>query len=127
MAMGMLNSLRTLVPEEYPPENVTFVEENGIQHFQIHISANKDPFVTIPPKDMAAALEILLDRRNHPLLIHCNKGKVSAPIGIRHSYLVTDFASAAPYWLCRRLLSQAPGLESCIYPRRVSPPCKSES
>ncbi|KAI9873821.1 MAG: hypothetical protein M1830_010559 [Pleopsidium flavum] len=70
-----LQSILTLVPEAYPPENVAFVEENGIQHFQIHISANKDPFVTIPPKDMAAALEILLDKRNHPLLIHCNKGK----------------------------------------------------
>ena len=67
------------MPEEYPPENAAFVRENGIQHFQIHISPNKDPFVTIPPKDMAAALKILLDRRNHPLLIHCNKGKVSAP------------------------------------------------
>lgn len=67
---------RTLVPEEYPAENVEFINEHGIQHFQIPIPANKDPFVTIPPQDMAAALKLLLDRRNHPILIHCNKGKV---------------------------------------------------
>lgn len=83
MRWHILNFTRTLVPEEYPPENVAFVEENNIRHFQIHISANKDPFVTIPPKDMAAALGILLDTRNHPLLIHCNKGKVSDPIRLR--------------------------------------------
>lgn len=72
------------MPEEYPPENTAFVKENGIKHFQIHISPNKDPFVTIPPKDMAAALKILLDRQNHPLLIHCNKGKVSASEALGH-------------------------------------------
>ncbi|MCJ1368138.1 hypothetical protein MMC16_007279 [Acarospora aff. strigata] len=70
-----LKSILTLVPEPYPLENVEFVTQNGIRHFQIHIPANKDPFVTIPPKDMAAALKILLDKRNHPVLIHCNKGK----------------------------------------------------
>ena len=64
------------MPEEYPMENVDFVKAYGIQHFQIPIPANKDPFVTIPPQDMAAALMLLLDRRHHPILIHCNKGKV---------------------------------------------------
>ncbi|MCJ1259433.1 hypothetical protein MMC24_007270 [Lignoscripta atroalba] len=70
-----LKTILTLVPEEYPPENKDFVKENCIRHFQIPIPANKDPFVTIPPKDIAAALEILLDTRHHPVLIHCNKGK----------------------------------------------------
>lgn len=77
--MPALMQRRTLVPEDYPGENVEFIKKHGIQHFQIPIPANKDPFVTIPPQDMAAALKLLLDRRNHPILIHCNKGKVCRP------------------------------------------------
>ncbi len=107
--------LRTLVPEEYPPENTAFVKENGIQHFQIHISPNKDPFVTIPPKDMAAALKILLDRRNHPLLIHCNKGKVSASKGLGQADSGLTRLHTASYWLCCWMLPQASELELCVY------------
>lgn len=102
------------MPEEYPPENKAFVKENGIQHFQIHISPNKDPFVTIPPKDMAAALKILLDKRNHPLLIHCNKGKVSGPIGLIQ--VKSDLiVCTAPHRLCYWMLPQAPALEPYVH------------
>lgn len=62
--------------EPYPSRNVKFMEENGIQHFQIAIPAHKDESVMIPPERIAAALRILLDSRNQPILVHCNKGKV---------------------------------------------------
>jgi tyrosine-protein phosphatase SIW14 len=39
------------------------------------IQGNKEPFVEIPPEVIQNALVDLLDVRNHPLLIHCNKGK----------------------------------------------------
>lgn len=68
---------RTLVPEEYSPQHNEFVAENRIRHFRIRIQPNKDPFVVISQCDMATALGVILDRSNHPLLIHCNKGKVS--------------------------------------------------
>lgn len=68
---------RTLVPEAYSPQHQDFVNENGINHFRIRIQPNKDPFVVISQCDMASALGVILDRSNHPLLIHCNKGKVS--------------------------------------------------
>lgn len=35
----------TLVPEPYPETHVQFMKENGIQHFQIGLPGNKEPFV----------------------------------------------------------------------------------
>lgn len=60
----------------YPLKNVDFMEKNRIQHFQIPIPAHKDESVVVPPERIAAALKILQDSRNHPILVHCNKGKV---------------------------------------------------
>ena len=53
------------------------MEENHIRHYQIHIPANKDGKINITPETMATALAVVLNRNNHPLLIHCNRGKVS--------------------------------------------------
>jgi tyrosine-protein phosphatase SIW14 len=55
---------------------VAFMKENNIKHHQISMPGNKEPFVKIPPQAIKAALVVILDRRNHPILIHCNKGKV---------------------------------------------------
>ena len=84
----VLTAFRTLVTEEYPEPNVQFMQANDIQHYQIGIEANKDPFVTIPQTSISAALAVVLNPQNYPLLIHCNKGKVS--------YL----ASSAPMQRC---------------------------
>lgn len=54
-----------------------FVKENGIAHHRILVQANKDPAVKIPDSVMCRILELLLDKSNHPILVHCNKGKVS--------------------------------------------------
>ncbi|CAD0047555.1 unnamed protein product [Aureobasidium pullulans] len=71
-----INSLniRTIL---YPlsEEYITFMEENHIRHYQIHIPANKDGKINITPETMATALAVVLNRNNHPLLIHCNRGK----------------------------------------------------
>ncbi|MCJ1390094.1 hypothetical protein MMC18_002952 [Xylographa bjoerkii] len=73
-ALG-LKTILTLVDEEYPEENKDFVAANGITQVQISIPPNKNPSDVIPPHLMAMALELLLDKRYHPLLVHCNKGK----------------------------------------------------
>ncbi|KAI9780879.1 MAG: hypothetical protein M1839_006506 [Geoglossum umbratile] len=70
-----LKSILTLVPEEYPEANMAFMKANSIKHHQISMPGNKEPFVKIPPQAIKAALVVVLDRRNHPILIHCNKGK----------------------------------------------------
>jgi tyrosine-protein phosphatase SIW14 len=50
------------------------MDSAGIQHFQVHISANKGA-VLVDSCAMSRALRLLMDRTNHPILIHCNKGK----------------------------------------------------
>ncbi|WFD30837.1 protein-tyrosine-phosphatase [Malassezia sp. CBS 17886] len=70
-----LRSVLTLILEDYPAQNINFLDENGITFFQYGIPGNKEPFVQIPEETITAALTTILDRRNHPILIHCNKGK----------------------------------------------------
>ncbi|KAG0254225.1 hypothetical protein BG011_005890 [Mortierella polycephala] len=70
-----LKSILTLILEDYPDQNMKFLKENDITLFQFGIAGNKEPFVQIPEDKICAALAVLLDRRNHPILIHCNKGK----------------------------------------------------
>ncbi|KAL1304700.1 hypothetical protein AAFC00_003650 [Neodothiora populina] len=70
-----LKTILTLVPEPLSAEYLSFVHENGIRHVQIHIPANKDGIINITQKRMCMALSVVLERKNHPLLIHCNRGK----------------------------------------------------
>lgn len=70
-----LKSILVLIPEEYPSENVEFLNKSGIQLFQIGMSGNKEPFVNLPSDLLTRALEIVLDPKNQPILIHCNRGK----------------------------------------------------
>ncbi|PLB54418.1 hypothetical protein P170DRAFT_442520 [Aspergillus steynii IBT 23096] len=70
-----LKTIVTLVDEPYTASHTTFLEENGIAHFRIPIPANKDPAIKTPDHIMIGILEILLNKANHPVLVHCNKGK----------------------------------------------------
>lgn len=70
-----LKSILMLIPEEYPTENMEFVKKEGIRLFQVGMSGNKEPFVHLPDDVLSKALEIAIDPSNHPLLIHCNRGK----------------------------------------------------
>ncbi|KAI9829062.1 MAG: hypothetical protein M1832_000085 [Thelocarpon impressellum] len=71
-----LKSILTLVPEKYPDENVAFMVDNSIRHFQVPIPGNKDT-ANISAENILAALSVVLDCSNLPIMIHCNKGKVS--------------------------------------------------
>ncbi|KAJ1699800.1 hypothetical protein LUZ63_008312 [Rhynchospora breviuscula] len=70
-----LRSIIYLCPEPYPQANVEFLKSNGIKLFQFAIEGSKEPFVKIPEDTIREALKVLLDDRNHPLLIHCRRGK----------------------------------------------------
>jgi tyrosine-protein phosphatase SIW14 len=61
--------------EEYPKANIEFLETIGAKLCQFGVAGNKEPFVDIPEGIIREALEKLLDVANHPILIHCNKGK----------------------------------------------------
>ncbi|SCU88629.1 LADA_0E11232g1_1 [Lachancea dasiensis] len=70
-----LKSIMVLIPEEYPSENTDFMAQAGIELFQIGMSGNKEPFVNIPWDLLTRALEVAINPANHPILIHCNRGK----------------------------------------------------
>ncbi|XP_074584181.1 inositol diphosphatase DSP1-like [Curcuma longa] len=70
-----LRSVLCLCPEPYPEENLNFLRANGIKLFQIGIEGCKEPFVNIPEDTIREALKVVLNVGNHPLLIHCKRGK----------------------------------------------------
>ncbi len=70
-----LRSILFLCPERYSDNNMEFCRANGIRVLQFGIEGNKEPFVHIPEDAIRRAVEQLCDTRNHPILIHCNKGK----------------------------------------------------
>lgn len=52
------------------------MDDNGIRHHIFDMKGTKKE--EIPIKTMKQILRLVLDRQNHPLLIHCNHGKVRA-------------------------------------------------
>ncbi|EOX93342.1 Phosphotyrosine protein phosphatases superfamily protein isoform 1 [Theobroma cacao] len=70
-----LRSIIYLCPEPYPEANTEFLKSNGIRLFQFGIEGYKEPFVNIPEDTIREALKVVLDARNHPVLIHCKRGK----------------------------------------------------
>ncbi|CEH17169.1 protein tyrosine phosphatase [Ceraceosorus bombacis] len=70
-----LKSIMYLAAEDYRPHVVSWAEENKVKVLHHRISVNKEPFAEMEPDAVAAAMGDLLDRRNLPMLVHCNKGK----------------------------------------------------
>ncbi|MCL7026251.1 hypothetical protein MKW94_026269 [Papaver nudicaule] len=70
-----LRSIIYLCPEPYPVANSEFLKANGIRLFQFPIEGNKECCANIPEDTIREALKIVVDVRNHPLLIHCKRGK----------------------------------------------------
>ena len=69
-----LKAVLFLSPEDYPPKNLRFLKENGINLITVQMEGNKEPFKTIPREQMIEALKHLVDVRNHPVFVHCNTG-----------------------------------------------------
>lgn len=70
-----LRSVLCLCPEPYPEASMEFLKSNGIRLFQFGIEGAKEPFVNIPEDTVREALKVVLDAANHPILIHCKRGK----------------------------------------------------
>eukprot|EP01060_Flectonema_neradi_P036999 TRINITY_DN7327_c0_g1_i1.p1 TRINITY_DN7327_c0_g1~~TRINITY_DN7327_c0_g1_i1.p1 ORF type:complete len:248 (+),score=36.39 TRINITY_DN7327_c0_g1_i1:72-746(+) len=70
-----IRSICYLCPEEYAMVNQEFYRTIGIQILKFPMEGNKEPFVNIPEEQVNRALSTICDTRNHPILIHCNKGK----------------------------------------------------
>ncbi|PKU81420.1 tyrosine-protein phosphatase DSP3 [Dendrobium catenatum] len=70
-----LRSVVYLCPEPYPDDMAAYMNSVGIRIFQFGIDGSKRPLVTIPNGSIMGALRVLLDIRNHPVLVHCKRGK----------------------------------------------------
>ncbi|KAL9429544.1 hypothetical protein AB3S75_031366 [Citrus x aurantiifolia] len=70
-----LRSIIYLCPEPYPEENLKFLAAQNIRLFHFGIEGKTEPPVSIPKDTIMEALKILIDVRNHPVLIHCKRGK----------------------------------------------------
>ncbi|GMI85401.1 plant and fungi atypical dual-specificity phosphatase 3 [Hibiscus trionum] len=70
-----LRSIIYLCPEPYPEENIEFLLSHNIRLFQFGIEGKTEPSVATLKDSIRGALKILIDVRNHPVLIHCKRGK----------------------------------------------------
>ncbi|OIW27140.1 protein-tyrosine phosphatase, partial [Coniochaeta ligniaria NRRL 30616] len=68
-----LKMVVTLVQKDFPPEYKPFLAENGIKHRIFDMEGTKKQ--SIPIQTMSAILRLVLNPRNHPLLLHCNHGR----------------------------------------------------
>ncbi|XP_059309665.1 tyrosine-protein phosphatase DSP3-like [Lycium ferocissimum] len=69
-----LQSIIYLCPEPYPEENLEFLRVNNIKLFQFGIDGTKEPSA-MSSSAITEALKVMTDVRNHPVLIHCKRGK----------------------------------------------------
>lgn len=73
----MLTVFSTLVQKDFPAEYQPFLKENGIKHHVFDMAGTKKE--AIPIQTMNTIIRLVLNSRNHPLLIHCNHGRVGLP------------------------------------------------
>ena len=70
-----LKTICYLCPEEYASNNQTFCDDNAVTVMRFPTEGNKEPFADIAENSIHDALNVLVDTRHHPILVHCNKGK----------------------------------------------------
>ncbi|KAF5462728.1 hypothetical protein F2P56_018711 [Juglans regia] len=70
-----LRSIIYLCPEPYPEENLDFLRSRNIRLFQFGIEGKTEPSLSNLKDTIMEALKVLIDVRNHPVLIHCKRGK----------------------------------------------------
>ncbi|XP_057740812.1 tyrosine-protein phosphatase DSP5-like [Arachis stenosperma] len=70
-----LRSIIYLCPEPYPEENLEFLRSQNIRLFQFGIEGKTEASLPILRDSIMEALKVLIDVRNHPILIHCKRGK----------------------------------------------------
>lgn len=67
-----------------------WMASHNIKFVQLHVENVKEPFVQNNEKAITEGLEILLDVRNFPVLVHSNKGKhrVGVLVGVMRKMLL---------------------------------------
>lgn len=67
MAINLLNNL--------PPAYKEFLDAEGIEYKHMALKGNKENCEEMDRNQVAKAIHLIMDRRNHPILIHCRSGK----------------------------------------------------
>jgi tyrosine-protein phosphatase SIW14 len=70
-----LKTILYLSDQDLDEENLNFIKSENIKFLHFRFAGNKEPFLTIDDAEMSRALCQVLNVDNHPILIHCNKGK----------------------------------------------------
>ncbi|TKY52037.1 tyrosine-protein phosphatase [Spatholobus suberectus] len=70
-----LRSIIYLCPEPYPQQNLEFLRSHNIRLFHFGVEGKTDLTVSAVRDTILEAVKVLIDVRNHPVLIHCNQGK----------------------------------------------------
>ncbi|KAL5724051.1 protein-tyrosine-phosphatase [Ranunculus cassubicifolius] len=70
-----LKSIIYLCPEPYLEDNSEFLRSNDIKLYQFGVQGTKEPLGEVSNETIKEGLKVLLDVRNHPVLIHCKRGK----------------------------------------------------
>lgn len=71
---SILTCIRTLVKkDDRDHELESFLSAQGIRQVVIHMKGTKKE--AIPLKTMKSILSVVLNKENHPLMLHCNHGK----------------------------------------------------
>ncbi|KAI5290943.1 hypothetical protein KEM54_006921 [Ascosphaera aggregata] len=70
-----LQTIISLVDEKWCPEMIDFSRKHTITSHVIPIMPNKESGVSSPQSVIDKVLRIIIEPRNHPILIHCNKGR----------------------------------------------------
>ncbi len=70
-----LKSIVYLCADAYPAESAAHFHSAGVNVRSFKIDGNREPFCSIDSALLAEALLFALDARNHPLLVHCSKGR----------------------------------------------------
>jgi tyrosine-protein phosphatase SIW14 len=86
----------SLVKKDFSPEFRAFIKDQGIHHVVIDMQGTKK--VEISESIVRSVLEVALNEGNHPLLIHCNHGKVAntGTIHVTIAYLLYSTELVAP-------------------------------
>ena len=70
-----LKSIIYLANDDYRENVVRWAQKEGIRIFHHRVTMNKEPFTEMDEQEVASAVAHVLDERNLPVLVHCNKGK----------------------------------------------------
>jgi tyrosine-protein phosphatase SIW14 len=95
----ILTSCSSLVQKDLASDFKSFMKTNSIQHLIVNMQGTKK--VEIPAASMNLLMKIVLNPENHPVLIHCNHGKVIIVYVTAVLRIIADCLTAS-HWLCCR-------------------------